>query len=440
MAMVNVNRKNTDQFYRYKMPKLLAKVEGKGNGIKTVIVNMVDIGKSLKRPAAYPTKFFGCELGAQTQIDLKNERYIVNGAHDGEKLQEILDDFIQKFVLCPECENPETVLHVEIKKERIGQKCIACGYSGVISLTHRLITFILKNPPGQEESVTPSKKDKKNRRDKKGNNAQSGAQNGCTSPSHDSNEADAIPVIETPTARTDAFGDDDWSEDTSEAAVKARELEGLSMRTKGLTMTDDLELTEQQRLQIFYSFVEEKKKLNDLVSKAIVAEAERLEVMDKAVLVLAELLFTEDMANQMTKYSAIFKKFLTNNQKAQKHLLGAFEMLVGKSFPEKLMPKVPRLLQLLYDKDFLEEEVVLEWASKVSKKYVSKETSAQIHEKAAPFIKWLQEAEEESSEDDDEEDEPIEVVYATAAEKEKMVAEQKQKEDGGDDDFDIDEI
>ena len=57
-----------------------------------------------------PTKFFGCELGAQTQIDLKNERYIVNGAHDGEKLQEILDDFIQKFVLCPECENPETVL------------------------------------------------------------------------------------------------------------------------------------------------------------------------------------------------------------------------------------------------------------------------------------------------------------------------------------------
>ena len=26
MALVNVNRKNTDQFYRYKMPKLLAKV------------------------------------------------------------------------------------------------------------------------------------------------------------------------------------------------------------------------------------------------------------------------------------------------------------------------------------------------------------------------------------------------------------------------------
>ncbi len=62
-------------------------------------------------------------------------------------------------------------------------------------------------------------------------------------------------------------------------------------------------------------------------------------------------------------------QFLTSNQKAQKHLLGAFELLVGKSFPEKLMPKVPRLLQLLYDKDFLEEEVLVQWAAKVSSPY-----------------------------------------------------------------------
>lgn len=50
MGSVNVNRNLTDQFYRYKMPKLLAKVEGKGNGIKTVIVNMVEIAKALNRP------------------------------------------------------------------------------------------------------------------------------------------------------------------------------------------------------------------------------------------------------------------------------------------------------------------------------------------------------------------------------------------------------
>lgn len=57
-----------------------------------------------------PTKFFGCELGAQTQFDSKNDRYIVNGSHEANKLQDMLDGFIRKFVLCPECDNPETDL------------------------------------------------------------------------------------------------------------------------------------------------------------------------------------------------------------------------------------------------------------------------------------------------------------------------------------------
>ena len=57
-----------------------------------------------------PTKFFGCELGAQTQFDFKNNRFIVNGSHDANKLQDLLDIFIKKYVLCPECDNPETFL------------------------------------------------------------------------------------------------------------------------------------------------------------------------------------------------------------------------------------------------------------------------------------------------------------------------------------------
>lgn len=71
MGTVNVNRNVTDVFYRYKMPRINAKVEGKGNGIKTVIVNMADVARAIGRPATYPTKYFGCELGAQTQFDYK---------------------------------------------------------------------------------------------------------------------------------------------------------------------------------------------------------------------------------------------------------------------------------------------------------------------------------------------------------------------------------
>jgi len=67
------------------------------------------------RDVTDPTKYFGCELGAQTQFDNKNDRYIVNGSHTSDKLQDLLDGFIRKFVLCPECDNPETnLVHIII--------------------------------------------------------------------------------------------------------------------------------------------------------------------------------------------------------------------------------------------------------------------------------------------------------------------------------------
>lgn len=43
--------------FRYKMPRLIAKVEGKGNGIKTVIPNMADIARSLGRPPTCKLEF-----------------------------------------------------------------------------------------------------------------------------------------------------------------------------------------------------------------------------------------------------------------------------------------------------------------------------------------------------------------------------------------------
>ena len=50
--LINIPRDVQDEFYRYKMPRLIAKVEGRGNGIKTVVVNMRDIAAALGRPAS----------------------------------------------------------------------------------------------------------------------------------------------------------------------------------------------------------------------------------------------------------------------------------------------------------------------------------------------------------------------------------------------------
>ena len=81
MAMMNIGGDQNDSSYRYKMPSLTTKIEGRGNGIKTVITNMVDISKALHCDPAYPTKFFGIELGAQSKFNEETDRAIVNGAH-----------------------------------------------------------------------------------------------------------------------------------------------------------------------------------------------------------------------------------------------------------------------------------------------------------------------------------------------------------------------
>lgn len=56
-------------------------------------------------------------------------------------------------------------------------------------------------------------------------------------------------------------------------------------------------------------------------------------------------------------------------------------------------------MQLFYDADILEEKAFDEWSSKVSKKYVSKDLSQEIHDRAVPFLTWLKVAEEEESEE-----------------------------------------
>jgi len=110
---------------------------------------------------------------------------------------------------------------------------------------------------------------------------------------------------------------------------------------------------------------------------------------------------------------------------------------------EVLLPKVPLILKALYDEDIVEEEVLIEWDSKISKRYVSKEFSTEIHAKASPFIKWLKEAEEESSEEEEEDD--VEIEYDDRAKISSIQAQPKQpaqpepKKDG-EDDFDIDAI
>eukprot|EP01083_Nonionella_stella_P122074 367051_1 len=103
----------------------MGKVEGRGNGIKTVIPNVCEVASSLHRDPAEVTKFFGCELGSQTTFNEENGRAVVNGSHTTPDLQNNLFKYIDKFVLCPNCRLPETIY--KVKNGDIFSICAACG-------------------------------------------------------------------------------------------------------------------------------------------------------------------------------------------------------------------------------------------------------------------------------------------------------------------------
>jgi translation initiation factor 5 len=58
-AMLNIPSTVDDTKYRYKMPKMQVKIESKGNGIKTNIVNLGDVAKHLRTNEQYILKWFG---------------------------------------------------------------------------------------------------------------------------------------------------------------------------------------------------------------------------------------------------------------------------------------------------------------------------------------------------------------------------------------------
>merc|ERR550525_1193454 len=161
--MLNIPSSVADPAYRYKMQRLISKQESRGTGRKTGVMNMGEVAGALKGDPVYLTKFFGYELCAEASYSNKareGERVVIRGHHDPAVLQSVVDKFIEKYVLCPNCALPET--DMAVKKGLVVAKCKACGWHGELDNDHRLAKYIAKNPPttGRQKKRDP-KVDKK---------------------------------------------------------------------------------------------------------------------------------------------------------------------------------------------------------------------------------------------------------------------------------------
>ena len=396
---------------------------------RTVVANLPSVAASLARPPAYVIKYFGFELGAQTNTNPKDDRWIINGAHEASKLQDSLDGFISRFVLCRSCKNPET--EVNIKDGQIILDCKACGQRTQVDLRHKLSGFILKNEPKGGKKA--GKKEKMSRRDRaKAEAHENGSANGGSP--HDSNsdkgdvDGDDDPV-ELDAGSDDEFTkqitegakniesktngevkDDEWTVDVSAEAVAARAKELPTDLKNSLTLDDEDEGEENGHNvydQLGTWLIEETK------AKGSVTKVDDLEIYKKAkelgveskhktLTVLAQTLFDENIIKQkqIGKRASMLKTMIGDSDKHMKAFLGGTERFVGNDHPD-LIPQLPAILMSYYQSDLVSEEVVKAWGQKASKKYVDISTSRKVRKAAEKFLVWLDEAESEGESDDE---------------------------------------
>ncbi|KAL9028010.1 MAG: hypothetical protein Q9196_003547 [Gyalolechia fulgens] len=426
MATLNIRRDVSDPFYRYKMERLQSKVEGKGNGIKTVIVNLSGVAASLSRPPSYVIKYFGFELGAQTNINPSDDRWIINGSHEASKLQDYLDGFISKFVLCKKCKNPET--DVNIKDGHIVLDCKACGQRSDVDLRLKLSSFILKNQPKKGKKDKAEKKARRAKAKENGDAERNGnGPNGSGDSNSDNAEAeDGDLAVEAGSDdeltrrinaeakdlnQNQAAKDDVWAVDVSEEAVKARAKELPDDLKQKLVFDEGDEDNEGEggnnsaydQLGTWVISTAESKAggVAELDDVDIYVKAKELgvESKHKTLTVLAQVIFDEDIVAQIPKRASMLKKMITSDRH-QKAFLGGTEKFVGKQHP-KLMAAVPKILLAYYQEDLVSEDVLKTW-NKASKKYVDINTSKKVRQAAKPFLEWLETAESDEEESEEE--------------------------------------
>ncbi|PLB48974.1 eukaryotic translation initiation factor 5 [Aspergillus steynii IBT 23096] len=421
MATVNIRRDVSDPFYRYKMERLQSKIEGKGNGIKTVVVNLNSVAQSLSRPPSYVIKYFGFELGAQANAKPTDDRWIINGAHDAAKLQDYLDGFITKFVLCKKCKNPET--DVIIKDDKIVLDCKACGQRSDVDPRLKLSTFITRNTPSKGGKKDKGDKKARRERKKKNDEAANGDNNGSPGDSNsdngDENGDDALAAnsddeltrriqSEAKGIEADEIEDDDWAVDVSEEAVKARAKDLPDDLKRSLVLEDadedgaDGPSAYDELGSWILNTATEKGGVTKVGDVDIYMKAKEygIESKHKTVAVLAQTIFDEKIVKQIASRAGLLKKLITS-ERHEKAFLGGTERFVGKDRPE-LLAQISPILLGYYENDLVSEETLKAWGSKASKKYVDISTSKKVRKAAEPFLQWLETAESEEEESDDE--------------------------------------
>ncbi|HLC59526.1 MAG TPA: translation initiation factor IF-2 subunit beta [archaeon] len=104
---------------RFKMPVFKSSEQGN----KTIIHNFIEIVETLMRDPKHLSKYIYKELAMAGNI--QGNQLVLYGHKNNEDLQKMLENYVNEFVLCKSCKNPDTKLSTEGRIDYMS--CEACG-------------------------------------------------------------------------------------------------------------------------------------------------------------------------------------------------------------------------------------------------------------------------------------------------------------------------
>lgn len=105
--------------------RFVTRLEGQGDNIKRMILNIDDISKVLNRNPLMIMSYLSACTGACSQMIGGNKYAYLVGEYPDEYLDKYLEEFIDEFVYCRECEMYESELQ-RTTKGGITLTCLVC--------------------------------------------------------------------------------------------------------------------------------------------------------------------------------------------------------------------------------------------------------------------------------------------------------------------------
>lgn len=110
----------TESSERFKVPTVKGSVQGNA----TIITNINVIADALDRPKTHIAKYLSKQLAAKGSIK-KDQFLAFNTKLRSSQINEKLQDYAKRYVICPSCGKPET--EIKRKGDALVMKCNACG-------------------------------------------------------------------------------------------------------------------------------------------------------------------------------------------------------------------------------------------------------------------------------------------------------------------------